>query len=1395
MAVTWTDEQKQVIETRKRNILVSAAAGSGKTAVLVERILHRVTDPEDPADIDELLIVTFTKAAAGELRERITRALAEAHDADPDNEHLAHQVSLMPGALITTIDGFCSYVVRNYGQRIGIAPGFRVAESGEAELMKQDALKEVLEQAYADEDPERKARMDAFIETFATGRHERLLEEAVLRTAEAAESCPDPQAWLDECMACTDMETADDLLAAPFMQLLLEEAAAEAESGWICAKKNLDLALREDGPSAYLPAAEADYALFDSLVRQIRALRAGQAADTDAELPGQSRELRNVRADGRSDDKDRTGSVDISGSADVADSADPADSADKTAVCDSCRKLLTGFVPVRLSTKKPSAGEKPELREVFKNCRSEANEIRETLLNEFFSLSLDDALFFLKASYGPIATLIELAGRFLERFAAIKASGHVLDFADLEHDALEILKRTEAAAELSARFREVMIDEYQDSNYLQEEILLAVSRNRLMGEQNYFCVGDVKQSIYSFRQARPELFMEKYERYRVRPEDGVRIDLHRNFRSRREVIDAVNGIFRLIMRKEIGGINYDDDAALIEGAGYLPAEGMETELLTVITNEKNEEGQELLEEKSSAGGARELEARAVGMRIRELMANGEIWDRSKGCMRKLRYSDIVILLRTMEGWADTYAEVLESMRIPVYSTAKSGYFTAPEVMTVLHFLSIVDNPQQDIPFAAVLTSAFVSLEAEDLAEIRTADLAKSLSGSTRREDISLYEAARACAGNSQSDAARTDAGNSGTAGAVSQTDASGAHGGNSQSGAACTDAGNPEGDGRAVNPALRETLQDFFAFYDSVRARVPDTPLHELIHLILTESGFLDYTSALPGGAQRALNLRMLADKAAEYGKTSYIGLFNFIRYIENLQKYSQDFGELSTISEQDEVVRIYSIHKSKGLEYPVVFVSGLGKRFNMQDLNTDLQIHPDMGIATGYVDYRRRVKAPTLHRQAIRRRKMKDVAGEELRVLYVALTRAQQKLIMTGALADEEAVEKMFYRIPDDCDVLPASYIGKCRSCLQWILPAVRQLNERAERIGLPEVIRLRTVRPSEMVVDALETGIRRNDVLDALREVSRDRVYDPVMRKVIEDRFSYVYPYARSAEVPVEISVSELKMEAIHGAEAALKDLDEETVPGIWELPQLSEEHFPDSKTPESTEPGGAVSEGAAFKGAGTEGAGFKGADLKGADLKGADLKEAGFGETVSGGAVRGTAYHRVCELLDLRSLENLEGEMLLRAVEAQIAGMKEDGRLLPEEAEYVRSRDIAAFAGSPLGQRMAAADAREDLYREQPFVLGMDAAEIHDYWPSGEEVFVQGIIDAFFYEPDGRDGSKLILVDYKTDRVSGPEQLRGRYQVQLDSYAEALGRITGIPVAEKLIWSFCLGKELSL
>ena len=1348
MAMTWTDEQKQVIETRKRNILVSAAAGSGKTAVLVERILHRVTDPEDPADSDELLIVTFTKAAAGELRERITRALAEAHDADPDNEHLAHQVSLMPGALITTIDGFCSYVVRNYGQRIGIAPGFRVAESGEAELMKQDALKEVLEQAYADEDPEWKARMDAFIETFATGRHERLLEEAVLRTAEAAESCPDPRAWLDECMSCTNMETADDLFAAPFMQLLLEEASAEAESGWICAKKNLDLALREDGPSAYLPAAEADFALFDSLVRQIRALRAVRGADS-AE-----------RADSAGT-SDRSESADKSGSADVADCADPAD---KTAAYDSCRKLLTGFVPVRLSPKKPSAGENPELREVFKNCRSETNEIRETLLNEFFGLSLDDALFFLKASYGPIATLIELAGRFLECFAAIKASRHVLDFADLEHDALEILKRTEAAAELSARFREVMIDEYQDSNYLQEEILLAVSRNKLMGEQNYFCVGDVKQSIYSFRQARPELFMEKYERYRVRPEDGVRIDLHRNFRSRREVIDAVNGIFRLIMRKEIGGINYDDDAALIEGAGYLPAEGMETELLTVITNEKDEEGQELLEEKSSAGGARELEARAVGMRIRELMANEEIWDRSKGCMRKLRYSDIVILLRTMEGWADTYAEVLESMRIPVYSTAKSGYFTAPEVMTVLHFLSIVDNPQQDIPFAAVLTSAFVSLEAEDLAEIRTADLAKSLSGSTRREDISLYEAARAYAGNLQSDAARTDAGNSGTAGAVSQ------------SGAARTGTGNPEGDGGTVNPALRETLQDFFAFYDSVRARVPDTPLHELIHLILTESGFLDYTSALPGGAQRALNLRMLADKAAEYGKTSYIGLFNFIRYIENLRKFSQDFGELSTISEQDEVVRIYSIHKSKGLEYPVVFVSGLGKRFNMQDLNTDLQIHPDMGIATGYVDYRRRVKAPTLHRQAIRRRKMKDVAGEELRVLYVALTRAQQKLIMTGALADEEAVEKMFYRIPDDCDVLPASYIGKCRSCLQWILPAVRQLNERAERIGLPEVIRLRTVRPSEMVVDALETGIRRNDVLDALREVSRDRVYDPVMRKVIEDRFSYVYPYARGAEVPVEISVSELKMEAIHGAEAALKDLDEETVPGIWELPQLSEAQSPDAETTESTEPGEAVSEGSAFKRA---------------DLKGSAFKEAGFGEAVSGGAARGTAYHRVCELLDLRSLAKLEGEVLLRAVEAQIAGMKEDGR----EAEYVRSRDIAAFAASPLGQRMAAADAREDLYREQPFVLGMDAAEIHDYWPSGEEVFVQGIIDAFFYEPDGRDGLKLILVDYKTDRVSGPEQLRGRYQVQLDSYAEALGRITGIPVAEKLIWSFCLGKELSL
>ena len=1255
MAVNWTKEQEEVIRTRKRNILVSAAAGSGKTAVLVARILRRICDEEDPVDIDELLIVTFTNAAAGEMRERICRALEEERMKRPEDEHIARQSALISAALITTIDGFCSYVIRNYGHLIGVPPVFRVAEKGETELLKQDALKEILEEAYASKEEAFQASLRSFVETFAAGKSERVMEEAILSLAGAADSCPDPEAWLALRAEEAELEKRGEVFHAPWFGVFWQEVQKSVRFGLHLAKSNLDLTLLPEGPSAYEPSARGDFELFEAL--------------SEACLEP---------------DKNY----------------------------DRIRKLLAEFKRVTLSTKKPAPGENPVLRTQMKARRQELDKIRKSLLADFFPVDAQTAVSFCALSAGPLGTLIFLAQRFRKRYGEKKAERGIVDYSDLEHFALRILKngsgRSYAAKELSHRFREVMIDEYQDSNYLQEEILLSVSRLE-EGEQNYFCVGDVKQSIYSFRQARPELFMDKFERFRRDEREGVRIDLHRNFRSRQGVIESVNGLFEQMMRQEIGGVEYDEEAALIPGAQYPACQGMESELLVLLKEEAEEE--DIDPGKLSSSDARDMEARMVGARIRELMEGTQIYDRTEDRMRNVRYRDIVILLRTMEGWADVFVRVLESMRIPAYATSTSGYFSAMEVTALLNYLSVLDNPEQDIPFTAVLTSAFVSLNAQQLSLIRTADLGFSLSGSGKREDVSMYEAARAYA--------------------------------------ACDG-------GREIDRTLQAALQDFFALYDSFRAQVPDTPLHELIRRILTKTGFLDYASALPGGTQRMVNLQMLMDKAAEYEQTSYAGLFNFIRYIENLKTYSQDFGELAAISEQEDVVRIYSIHKSKGLEYPIVFVSGLSKAINLQDLNREPLIHPELGAASNYLDYVRRTKAPTIHRQAIRRRLLSERLGEELRVLYVALTRAQQKLILTGTYSKAEKLDELFLLIPASDRALPLSYLEKSRNWFDWIYPAVKRMNERAGRIGLPDVMAVRSFTLSELMSLELLSSIRREDVLEQLSSLDGNVIYDAKMRRAIEERFSYRYPYP-DTQLPVEVSVSELKEAAIRGMRSPLTKAEEDA-------PHLAEELFPEELVspliPDFYR------------------------------KMNPDLEET---SSPAGGAVRGTAFHHIMEVLDLKAFAGLEEGEIRELLSRQLESLLASGRVDREEASLVDPQAIVLFLTSPLGQRMALADQRGDLSREQPFVLGVDAASLKEEWPLGETVFVQGIIDAFFYEEiEGETG--IVLMDYKTDRVRKAGELVLRYQVQLDAYASALRRVTGMQVFEKKIWSFALGTEVS-
>ncbi|MEE8826002.1 MAG: helicase-exonuclease AddAB subunit AddA [Eubacteriales bacterium] len=1338
MAISWTNEQKSVIHTRGKNILVSAAAGSGKTAVLVERIMSRITSDTDPVSIDELLIVTFTKAAAGEMRTRILSRLEDAAEQDPDNAYLADQVRRVGGAQITTIDGFCSYVIRNYGQSIGLAPGFRVAEEGETKLMKKDAVSAVLEEAYASADPDEQERFGAFVETFATGKTDASLEDLILRVFEAAESSPDPQGWLEHCHHENEASSPETLLQTDWMGMFREAAEENAEMAHSLAEKNAELAHSPEGPSAYIPTGDAYARLTEHVLAAIRGddfYRKTRLALYDTEIPP-------------------------------------------------------------LGRKKPAEGENPDLRDTFKETRDAVKKIIDELKEQYFFLPPDDAAASLRDGAGPLDMLLDLAERMRDRYAEMKEEKNILDFSDLEHNALQILRkdgeRTYAARELAGQYREVMIDEYQDSNYLQEAILTAVSRIE-DGEPDYFCVGDVKQSIYSFRQARPKLFMEKYHSYKGGTENGVRIDLHRNFRSRREVVDTVNGIFRQIMRIEVGGVDYDDDAALVKGAVFADtdehqaedaAADYRTEIMPVFTNEDAD----LMDDAGSAS-ARELEARAVGTRIRRMVGHEKLLDQKTGELRPVRYEDIVILLRTTAEWSDVFMRVLDGMHIPCYTSSKEGYFGAIEVVTVLNYLRIIDNPQQDIPFTAVLTSAFAGLEAEDLARVRARDGAASYSGSTERANVSMYDAARFYA----------------------------LHG---------------------EEPALRARLEDFFAFFDSVRASVHDTPLHELIDRVITESGFGEYAAALPGGLQRTVNLRMLVDKAIAFEHTSYIGLFNFVRYIENLQKENVDFGELSTITEHEDVVRIYSIHKSKGLEYPVVFVCGMGKKFNTRELKATVLIHPEMGVASDYVDFRHRVRVPTLKKCAVKQRLLRDRIGEELRVLYVALTRAKQKLILTGSLKNEESFEHLSSDLPLSEPKLSAGFIVRAGTFWDWVIPAAKRMLDAETRAGLAQMtpeerekmlmhdggrrlsgscLVFTPVRPSDLAADEVDTQVRRADALTALGSVRSARIYDADMRTLISERASWTYPFAGSETIPVEVSVSELKTGRYSDKDEEFAENDD--MARLYPEPEDEEPTVPEFIRQRDMRLAAAEAE---MPGE-TAGSGKK--KTSGAAAPVSAESVAGSRRSVSGaaasGSTRGTAYHRVMQLISFaeaaagggetaasadpgttgsgeqissagsrpgRAEGTTDRDRVYRNILEQLGKLEKSGKISAEEAGLVDLRRVASMAASPMGRRMAEAERRGDLYREQPFVLGVAASEIRSEWPDDEMIFVQGIIDAFFYEEDG-----IVLLDYKTDRVRNPEELADRYRVQLTQYREALERVTGKDVKETYIWSFRLGRAI--
>ena len=1220
MAVKWTAEQQKVIDTRDRNLLVSAAAGSGKTAVLVERILAMVKDPVRPIDVDQLLVVTFTRAAAGEMKERIGRALQQSLEEDPENEHLQRQQTLLHHAQISTIHGFCSYVIKNYFQMIDLDPVYRMADEGEIRLMKSDVIQKVMEERFTQKEP----AFTRFVESYAAGKQDDGLDALVLKLYEFSMSYPWPEQWLEECRAAYQMDSPEAVQESIWVQELMSEAKKRLSSILEGIQENRKTAVSPGGPYLYDEALASDQQMLEELL--------------------------------------------------------------ETESFDELVRAMAGMKFKALSRKKAddvSEALKDQVKAERDVCKKELQKLKE----QFFEKDSAEIAEEIADCREPIGVLIDLTEQFAKAFAEKKRSKNILDYADLEHFALEILVqqedgrlvRTDAARELSEQFREIMIDEYQDSNLIQEAILTSVSGCR-SGRYNIFMVGDVKQSIYRFRLSRPELFLEKFRTYNIEESKTQRIDLHKNFRSRKEVLESANAIFRQIMTEKLGGIVYDDQAALYPGAEYPENDNVKTEILVMNSDLEILSKEEDFEEKIPS--ERELEARMIAMRIRELLRSQKVTDKETGELRNVRYSDIVILTRSIKGFADVFTEVLNREGIPTYAGTSEGYFQTQEIGVLMDYLRVLDNRRQDIPLTAVLSSAFAGLSQEELAEIRCA-----YPDTAFFESVTKYR---------------------------------------------------EQGENADIQLKLQKCLDQM----DDFRKIVPYTPMHELLWKILETTGYGDYVASMPGGAQRKANLDMLIEKARAYESTSYKGLFHFVRYIEQLQKYDVDYGEASIEDEHADTVRVMTIHKSKGLEFPVVIVAGMGKRFNMQDARSAVALHAGMGVGLDAVNLEYRTKIPSIIKKVIQKEEALESLGEELRVLYVALTRAKEKLIITGTLSNPE--DKISDgRVFQGNKRKELSFLQLSHAVTYWdfILPAVLRTEG--------EPLKLQILHVEDVVKESIEEEEKSGISRAVLENWDVNEIYEPKLHDMMKEQFEFIYPYEKSSMRKLKFTVTELKKRAYEiGLDGGEEEREEE-----GELLQEEPEVVP--MIPQF-------------------------------------LQE----DEVLAGAARGTAYHRVMELLDMKGMPEFtedtagEKENWKKYFMDWLDDQVRRGRIEEDAARCICWEDILQFAKSGIGRRLREADGKQRLWREQPFVLGIDARELYPEEEDGELILVQGIIDAYFEEPDG-----LVVLDYKTDKIRRKEELAERYQEQLRYYAKALEQMTGKKVKEKIIYSFTLKEGIYL
>ncbi|MEX2461747.1 MAG: helicase-exonuclease AddAB subunit AddA [Paenibacillaceae bacterium] len=1339
---SWTDDQWEAISLRGSNILVAAAAGSGKTAVLVERIIRQVSDEQNPMDVDRLLVATFTKAAAAEMRHRIGEALEKALFAQPDSQHLRRQLALIHRASITTLHSFCMEVIQRYFQMVQLDPGFRIANETEAALLRHDQLQELLEECYSEnmneqvidarDDNGTKAAHETdveplsqngfwqLVEWFSGERNDDALMALIEQLYDASRSHPNPEKWLLDKAAQfkdghqgNDKEDEDIWLRSLSLDVHLELNGVEG-----LLLEAIRIAEQPGGPQPYLDNLQGEL----SLIRYLQEL---------------SQQM------------------------------------DGTSWQHTWGNLHEGFQTTGFGRLNPCKGDvyDKELQENVKQLRDRAKDQFNKLKIELFGRSLEQFTAELTEMAPLMQELVDLVLRFGERYKLAKTEKGLLDFADLEHYCLQILRDPEsvndellpsrAALDYQEQFVEVLLDEYQDTNRVQEAIIDLISRK---SPGNRFIVGDVKQSIYRFRLAEPGLFLEKYKSYQKTPGGvGRRIDLAANFRSRREVVDGVNYIFKQVMNEAVGEVAYDQSAELVYGAGYPDGvakdeEEFAIELLLIDrageaesagdeadysdegkATDADEDGEAVatgssLEETQELKTA-EMEARLIALHIRRLMGLEDqpafqVWDKKIGGMRAIAYRDIVILLRATRNWAPILMEELRQQAIPAYADLNTGYFTAMEVEVVLSLLQIIDNPIQDIPLAAVLRSPIVGLTADELALIRLV-----------QKQGSYYLAVLKY---------------------VEQEE--------------------------MTDVFLAEKLITFLSKLDVWREEAKQGALADLIWGIYRATGFYDFVGGMPGGVQRQANLRALYDRARQYEATSFRGLFRFLRFIERMQGSGGDLGTARALGEQEDVVRIISIHKSKGLEFPVVFVAGLAKMFNQQDLNGTFLLHKELGFGPKFVDAKLRVSYPSLPYLAIRRRMRMEMLAEEMRVLYVALTRAREKLFLVGTvrMLDKQLLQ-WGRQLPNREVELPDYELAKARSYLDWIGPAlIRHPHAEPLRVrgglerpkegtllsAMPSHWKMAMARPELFVAQAAaasEAVAEQQLHKEAMLALSPIPMPHDGLQAEIEARLSWQYPHEMASQLLSKTSVTELKR--LSDSQGAVEFSE-----GAYGVVGFGEEAYRAVGMSERTYKTVEICEAARSKSA---------------TLSGIDSPAISFGERRMtfrrprfieqkrlNAAERGTVYHAVMQQLPLQV------GLTVEEVQRTLDRMHERQMLTDEQYSSVDVHVIYGFFETAVGQRMLKA---KQVLRETPFSYGLQAGEIYPFAPEAtrnEMVLIQGVIDCLFEDETG-----LVLLDYKTDAVRAEDisQLAERYRVQLELYAKAVEQIWKKTVTQTYLFYF--------